>query len=136
MSFADSHREGFGNRKGGVAVGAGAGAGAGTDAGGSGEFAAQASVARANIAQLLANINTVQRLSSALGGTKDTVELRERLHHVIGETKLLCADSKAVGALLTETKVENETTQSKRGASVIFVFGVYLVIYVSGYVTP
>jgi hypothetical protein len=30
-------------------------------------------VARANIAQLLANINTVQRLSSALGGNKDTV---------------------------------------------------------------
>lgn len=57
-------------------MGAGAGAGAGTDAGGSGEFAAQASVARANIAQLLANINTVQRLSSALGGTKDTVSYR------------------------------------------------------------
>jgi hypothetical protein len=92
-SAPPSRSEGFGNRKGGG--GGGGLGGSGGDAGSSGAFAAQASVARANIAQLLSNINTVQRLSSALGSPKDTVELRERLHHVIEETKLLCADSKA-----------------------------------------
>jgi len=64
--------------------------------GGGSEFSCQANVARGNIQQLLTNVNSITRLSSALGTPKDTVDLRERLHRIIEETKLLSVDTKTV----------------------------------------
>jgi len=92
MSFGDAiHREGFGPR------GGARGAGRSDDSGpAASEFSSQANLARSNVQQLLTNINTITRLSSALGGPKDTVELRERLHRIIEETKLLGVDTKSV----------------------------------------
>lgn len=90
MSFGDAiHREGFGSRNSKRSDDGGGGPAAS-------EFSSQSNLARSNVQQLMTNINTITRLSQALGGPKDTVELRERLHRVIEETKMLSMDTKSV----------------------------------------
>jgi len=94
MSFGDAiHRDFGGDRD--FARGAGRASRGDADNSGS-EFSCQANLARGNIQQLLTNVNTITRLSSALGTAKDTVDLRERLHRIIEETKLLSVDTKTV----------------------------------------
>ena len=69
---------------------------AGGGGGGNSEFGAQANLARTNVQQLLSNLNTIQRLGAGLGTPKDGPDLRDKLHRVIEETKLLSQDTRSV----------------------------------------
>mmetsp|Transcript_45001 Transcript_45001/g.141667 ORF Transcript_45001/g.141667 Transcript_45001/m.141667 type:complete len:317 (-) Transcript_45001:43-993(-) len=107
MSFGDVHRDGLGQRS--------RGGGKLDESMANNEFTSQANLARGNIQQLLSNINSVQRLSSAIGTGKDTHDLREKLHKVIEETKLLSQDTK--GIIKDLTQIANGSYQGSGSGS-------------------